>query len=73
MPSAWWGESFVNELKRISEQAERKRITHRSKPAERKSVSFDFDAPRPSTAPAPLDKQESSNAGTPSAIGEAAK
>lgn len=52
--SAWWGESFVNELTRISEQAERKLKVRRGSILEGKlSSPIAEAAPRPSTAPMP--------------------
>jgi len=70
--SAWWGESFVNELKRISEQAERKRITRRQNTAGGKTVNFDVDSTRPSTAPVPLAKRGANSPDAPSAESDAA-
>lgn len=49
--SAWWGESFVNELKRISERASKKRAARRAAANGDKQVNFSVDAAPPSSIP----------------------
>ncbi|PSN64411.1 glycosyl transferase [Corynespora cassiicola Philippines] len=53
--SAWWGQSFVNELTRISEQAERKVKFRRASAAEGVSTAQRPDVARSATAPGPAD------------------
>jgi hypothetical protein len=50
--SAWWGKSFVNELTRISEHADKKLVVrHSTLPAEREEVRKEVKIQAPSTTP----------------------
>ncbi|KAF1963620.1 alpha,alpha-trehalose-phosphate synthase 1 [Byssothecium circinans] len=56
--SAWWGSSFVNELTRISEQAERRRFYRRSLANDNKTSSPISLPNRPSSSDVPTEAKE---------------
>lgn len=60
--SAWWGESFVSELTRISEQAEKKLKVRQSSVVEPAGTAIEDDAPK--------EKQDSSQPAIADTAGE---